>query len=173
MIRPEAQKAISDLREVLIGVALLALGSHWVINGHTYQPFIGALLGAGGLVALWLGYRRVRFPAGEGGVGMVEVTERQIAYMTGTGGSAIAIDALTRIEVHTSRTGIVWVFTTATGETLRIPGDAAGAEALFEALVSLPGLNYDQAAQAARKASAATAGPDAYLIWQSDKRALH
>lgn len=173
MIRPEAKQAILDFREVIFGVAALTLGTHWVMNGYAYQPFIGFVLGIAGGIALWLGYRKVRFPRGEGGVGVVEVTERQITYLTAQGGAALAIDGLSRVEIRTATGGITWVFTANSGESLHIPGNAPGSEGLLDALVSLPGVNYDEASRAARRASAQGARPDAYLIWQSDKRALH
>ena len=173
MIRPEARKAIYDLREVIIGGVLVIIGGNWVVNGHTLQPVIGGLLGALGLVFLFLGWRRVRFPAGAGGAGIVEVTERQITYLTGTGGGAIAIDALIRVEVQTGSGGTLWVFTAEDGGVLMIPGDATGAETLFDALVSLPGINYDQATRAAKAPGSLGGHRDTFLIWQKDKRALH
>ncbi|MEM1236524.1 MAG: hypothetical protein AAGI10_06095 [Pseudomonadota bacterium] len=173
MIRPEAKKAIFEWREVILGGVLVIIGGNWVVNGHTLQPAIGALVGALGLVFLYLGWRRVRFPSGGGGVGMVEVTERQITYLTAAGGGALAIDALIRVEVQTGVGGILWVFTAEDGGVLMIPGDAPGAETLFDALVSLPGINYDQAARAARAPGTLGTHRDNFLIWQKDKRALH
>ena len=170
MIREEAREALLRWREVILGAVLIAFGGNWLLTGHTLQPVLGGLLVGLGLALLWLGYRRVRFPKGEGGPGLVEVTERQISYLTAAGGGAIALDGLARVEVHTGASGILWVFTVATGEQLSIPGNARGAEALFDALVSLPGSNYDQAVQAAQ---AGAGQPDKFLIWQKDRRALH
>lgn len=173
MIRPEARKVLSDWREVIAGGVLIVMGCHWLVTGHTLQPAIGALLVLLGLALLWLGYRRVRFPAGDGGPGLVEVTERQITYLTAEGGGAVALDALIRVEVETGRAGLRWIFTVASGDRLIIPGSARGAEALFDALVPLPGINYEQAIQAARVPGSLAQTPDTFLIWQSDRRALH
>lgn len=173
MIRPEARKLLWDWREVILGTGLLGLGLIWALDGHGYQPMIGTIAIVIGCASLALGWRKVRFPDGGGGPGMVEVTERQIAYLTGAGGAAVAIESLTRIEVLTGASGFVWVFTTATGDVLHIPGDARGAEAIFDALVSLDGINYDQAQQAARAPGSLAQTPDTFLIWQRNRRALH
>ncbi|MEM8592648.1 MAG: hypothetical protein AAGF13_08990, partial [Pseudomonadota bacterium] len=173
MIRPEARKVLMEWREVILGAAFVIIGGNWILSGHTLQPILGALFVAGGLAFIWLGYRRVRFPVGESGIGLVEVTERRIAYMTAAGGGAVAIDGLARVEVTSGKAGISWVLTAESGEALVIPGNARGAEALFDALVPLPGINYDQAVQAARAPSSLAQSPDTFLIWQKDKRALH
>jgi hypothetical protein len=51
---------------------------------------------------------------------------------------------------------------------LSVPGDAEGTDALFDALVALPGINYSQA-------EAAMQGKDSdiFLIWQRDRAKLH
>ncbi|MEO1796330.1 MAG: hypothetical protein AAFR53_04865 [Pseudomonadota bacterium] len=173
MIRPEAKEAILEWKEIIAGGALTIIGGNWVVNGHTLQPVLGGLMGLLGLALIFIGWRRVRFPMGGTGPGMVEVTERQITYMTAMGGGAVAIDGLNRVEVKTGASGIQWVFSAGPGETLTIPGDAKGAEALFDALVSLPGINYDQAMRAARAPGSLAQGPDSFLIWQKDRKALH
>ncbi|MEM9350534.1 MAG: hypothetical protein AAGA47_09750 [Pseudomonadota bacterium] len=173
MIRPEVKAVLYEWREILVGALLALLGGHWVINGTALLPLIGTLLGLLGLALIFIGWRRVSFPAGGDGTGMVEVTERQITYLTGQGGGAVAIDGLSRVEVKTGASGMTWVFTVASGEALEIPGDAHGAEKLFDALVSLPGINHDQAVRAARSPGALAQGPDTFLIWQRDRKALH
>ncbi|MEM1373543.1 MAG: hypothetical protein AAGF78_04065 [Pseudomonadota bacterium] len=173
MIRPEARQVLMEWREVILGAAFCVIGGNWVLSGTALQPALGVFFVLGGLVFIWLGYRRVRFPQGGGGPGMVEVTERQISYFTAQGGGAITIDGLARVEVRSGKGGIDWVFTVESGEALVIPGSARGAEGLFDALVPLPGINYDQAVQAARAPGSLAQGPDTFLIWQKDKRALH
>ncbi|MEL6690494.1 MAG: hypothetical protein AAFP28_09255 [Pseudomonadota bacterium] len=173
LIRPEARKALMEWREVILGAGFAVIGGNWLVSGTGLQPILGLLFVLGGVTFIWLGYRRVRFPEGGAGPGMVEVTERQIAYFTSSGGGAIAIDGLARVEVRSGADGISWVFTVESGESLVIPGNARGAEGLFDALVPLPGINYDQAVQAARAPASLAQGPDTFLIWQKDKRALH
>lgn len=173
LIRPEARKLLTEWREAIIGAGFAVIGGNWLLSGTGLQPILGLIFVLGGCAFIWLGYRRVRFPDGGAGEGMVEVTERQISYFTAVGGGAIAIDGLARVEVKSSSDGIRWIFTVESGEALVIPGNARGAEGLFDALVPLPGINYDQAVQAARAPEALVARPDTFLIWQKDKRALH
>ncbi|MEL6700758.1 MAG: hypothetical protein AAFO58_03610 [Pseudomonadota bacterium] len=169
--RPEVVQGLTRWRWVLLGGAMAALGAWWVLTGRLYLPYLGfVLIGVGALLALD-GWRRLRFPSGTGagGPGVIEVDERRITYLTSEGGAALSIDGLTRVEVQTGRQGrLMWILRDAAGDQLYLPGDAQGADALFDALVALPGLNYAQAAEAAK-----AAGPDRFLIWQKDKRALH
>ncbi|MEO0358823.1 MAG: hypothetical protein AAF386_11130, partial [Pseudomonadota bacterium] len=112
--------------------------------------------------------RRARFPKGDGGPGMVDVDERQITYMSAAGGGSVSLDTLTRVEAHRNRRGhVTWVFYGEDG-TVSVPAAASGADALFDAMTALPGVNYDQAAAAARGQ-----GPDVYLVWNQDRTRLH
>ncbi|MEL6915312.1 MAG: hypothetical protein AAFP13_12510 [Pseudomonadota bacterium] len=173
MIRPEVRRLLREWAEILLGGALIVVGGNWLVTGHTLQPVLGGLFCLLGLALIASGWRRVRFPASGGGRGLVEVTERQISYMTAEGGAAIAIDALARVEVMAHPGGLTWTFTGEGGETLRIPGDARGAEKLFDALVPLPGINYDQAMQAARAPQSFAGRSETFLIWQKNRKALH
>ncbi|MEL6550478.1 MAG: hypothetical protein AAFQ54_09555 [Pseudomonadota bacterium] len=173
MIRPEARRVLMDWKEILAGGLLIIVGGNWLTTGHTLQPILGGVFALVGAALIAAGWRRVRFPAAEGGPGLVDVTERQITYMTGHGGAALAIDSLARVEVEARPNGHAWIFTGLSGETLRIPGDARGADKLFDALVPLPGINYDQAVQAARAPGSLTGRSDTFLIWQKDRTALH
>ena len=81
---------------------------------------------------------------------------------------SISIDSLDQIELHRNAKGrVTWVFYGPDG-ILSVPGDAEGTEALFDALVALPGINYSQA-------EAAMQGKDSdiFLIWQRDRAKLH
>lgn len=171
-IRPEVKAGLVRWREVWIGASLVLMGLYWVLNGRALLPTVGALLAVLGLVFVVQGWRRIRFPHASGGPGVVEVDERQITYLAAHGGAAISIDGLIRVSVETGAAGMTWVLRADDLSELRIPGDAKGAEGLFDALVALPGVNYDQAHRAAQ-ARTDGKGLDSFLIWQKDKRALH
>ncbi len=173
MIRPEVRQMLVDWKEIILGASFAVIGGNWMLRGHLLLPYIGLLLITLGLIFLWIGWRRIRFPTGKGGIGVVEVTERQITYLTAGGGAAISIEHLQRVEVQTGTTGLIWTFTADGGDQVTIPGGAPGAEKLFDALVPLPGINYDQAARAARAPESMGDAPDKFLIWQKDRRALH
>ncbi|WP_147126093.1 hypothetical protein [Shimia ponticola] len=168
-IRPEARETLMTWREVGFGVILMAIGVNWTISGTGLAPILGAVIAVIGAAVAFVGWRRVQLPKGGGGPGIVEVDERRIAYLSGHGGGALSVEALVRVEVETSPSGrLIWRFRDDEGQVLNIPSDATGAEELLDALVSLPGLNYDQAAQAVRAERT-----DRFLIWQKDRRALH
>lgn len=168
-IRPEARETLMRWREVALGAVLVLVGLNWALTGFGLAPYVGAVLALIGAAVSFVGWRRVQLPKGGQGPGVVEVDERRIAYLSGHGGGALSVEALVRVEVETSPSGrLIWRFRDEDGATLDIPSDATGAEGLLDALVSLPGLNYDQAAQAVRAERT-----DRFLIWQKDRRALH
>ena len=111
-------------------------------------------------------WRRRHFPSGTGGAGMVEIKDRRLSYFAplGARGGSVSIDTLQRAEIHRGmRDQITWVFYDDDG-ILEVPGNAAGAEDIFDALVVLPGVNYDQAI-----AATTGQGPDVFLVWRRGK----
>lgn len=167
LIRPEAAAFLKRWREAIIaGVILLgslqaASTTTGLINGLSW---VTALVGA----ALFIeGVRRARLPQNGGGLGVVEVDERQITYFGPHGGGALSINELRRVKVRTTDMGpftsdFFWEFTDASGQRLTIPGDAENASALFDALTVLPGADYE----AVIKASTSTQNED-FLVWQA------
>ncbi len=173
MIRPEARVFLWRWREVAVGVAVSALGLYWAMTTFGFLLYVSFALILGGLAIIVIGIRRARFPARGGGAGLVEVDERQITYFGPTGGAAISIDALVRVEVETTGQNgagadLWWVFYGNGTAPLRVPGNAEGVASLFDALAALPGVNY-QAATAA----ATAAGPNVFAIWSKERRRLH
>ena len=85
---------------------------------------------------------------------MVDVDERQITYFGPLGGGSISINDLVRVSVRTSDLGplapdLYWDFFDGEGQSLTIPGDAEGAELIFDALSALEGVDYEAATRAA------------------------
>ncbi len=165
-IRPEAAARLRKWREALVGAAVLmfnlqlAASSHGTLNAIAW---VGVLLGAALFVE---GVRRGRLPDKSGGVGVVDVDERQITYFGPHGGGAISINELARIMVRTTADGpatsdFFWEFTDMQGQFLTIPGDAENAPALFDALTALPGADYE----AVIKASGSTERRE-FLVWE-------
>ena len=165
-IRPEAKAFFLKWREAIIaGVILMgslqaASSTTGLVKGLSWAT---ALIGA----ALFIeGVRRARLPERSGGVGVVEVDERQITYLGPMGGGAISINELIRVKVRTTDLGpmasdFYWEFTDGAGQRLTIPGDAENAGALFDALTVLPGADYE----AVIRASSSTQHAD-FLVWE-------
>ena len=165
-IRPEVKAFFLKWREAIIAGAILmgslqaASSTTGLVKGLSWAT---ALIGA----ALFIeGVRRARLPERSGGVGVVEVDERQITYLGPLGGGAISINELIRVKVRTTDLGpmasdFYWEFTDGAGQRLTIPGDAENAGALFDALTVLPGADYE----AVIRASSSTQHAD-FLVWE-------
>ena len=166
LIRPEAAAFLKKWREAILGGVVLmfniqlAASSVGLLRG---LAFAGILIGA----ALFIeGVRRARLPDGTGGVGVVDVDERQITYFGPHGGGAVSIDELIRVKVRTTEQGptasdFFWEFTQADGQRLTIPGDAENAGALFDVLTVLPGADYEAVISASGSTEVAE-----YVVWQ-------
>ena len=99
---------------------------------------------------LWASIQRARFHGGSGGLGVVEVDERQIVYLAPVGGGILSLDALHEVAIAPDRAGLpVWRFTGG-GERLSVPASAAGTEVLFDAITALPGADMEAAIRASR-----------------------
>lgn len=139
MIRPKARAALRRWRDVLIGLALIALGLWWIAGTGLIVWAGGAVAALGGAVLL-AGVQRLRFDRGEDGPGIVSVDERRIAYMGPLSGGAVALDELRRLDLDpTARPDPVWVMT-GPDAVLHVPVTARGSDALLGAFAALPGL---------------------------------
>jgi hypothetical protein len=147
-IRPEVARGFARWREALIGVAVAGLGLYWAFWSLGILRWVGVALILAGLALTWSGVQRARFRTGRGGLGVVEVDERQITYLAPVGGGIASLDALTRVSVVASRAGeAYWRFDMA-GERLSIPAAAEGARAIFDVLTALPGAKVETAIRA-------------------------
>ena len=173
-MRPELRLTAYRWREALIGLALVVVGL-WVAIGSRGNVIfgIGLVLAALGLIVCVTGAQRALLRRAGGGVGLVEIRERQLTYFSGTGGLAISLDDVRRIAIETRAADAVqsemdWLIDVVGQPTLRIPAAAEGAEAIFDALAGFPGADY----AAVLRASGASA-PARFEIWHAPSRRLH
>lgn len=172
-LRPEALATLKRWREALIGLGIVLLAVWWGLGAHGFVRGAAIVIGAVGLALLWNGIRRARFQPGTGGTGVVEVDERQITYFGPEGGGAISIDALIQVRIFTTADGpfdddVFWVLDDESGQHLRIPSSAEGADGLFDALAALPGANYEVVIEAMRSTELAQ-----FDIWKKSPPRLH
>lgn len=174
LIRPEVIALIRRGSEVICA-GVMALAGGWLIwlGGYLLTPIgIGlAALGIGwGVMAL----RRMRFAQSIAAPGMVEVDEGQIGYMGPSIGGFVSLPELIELRLIALHGRRVWRLKQADGQALLIPVDAAGAEGLFDAFASLPGMNT-AALVAALGGAAPSSGetlpidrnrPDMQIIWR-------
>lgn len=141
--RPEAMALVMRWREALIAVGIAGLGLWIALRPGPIVSGLGYALMALGAILLILALRRIRFSrAGQGdGPGVVTLDEGRIAYLGPYYGGALAVQDLTRLALRTGGDGLsAWVLAHPEG-VLVIPTNALGAELLFDAFTTLPGLN--------------------------------
>lgn len=167
-IRPDASAALGRYREALIGAGITLLGFWWAWGSLGLLKWMGLAVAALGGLVLWSGLRHARIRAAHGGVGVVQIDERQVTYLAPVGGGFASLDDVIRIEVSKDMAGLpVWRFHQV-GECLSIPARAEGAEAIFDALTALSGANVDAAIRAVNS------GPDdTVVIWRRAVAKLH
>ena len=143
-LRPQAAATLRRWREVLAALAVAALGL-WIAAspGPVVQGF-GYVLALVAVLALIPAIRRARFAPGGQGPGVVQVVEGRILYMGPVTGGAVSLADLSALALRRDHAGhAAWILTEP-GQLLVIPIDAAGAEALFDAFTTLPGLGANR-----------------------------
>ncbi len=141
MIRPALRAQLIRWREVIVA-ATVAIFGLWLIwlGGYVLLPLGTAVLAFAtvwGMTAL----RRMRFAQDVMAPGMVEVTEGQVGYLGPASGGYVALPDLVELRLVTLQGRRLWRLKQADAQTLLIPIDATGAERLFDAFGSLPGMD--------------------------------
>ena len=155
MIRPEVKALFWRWREAIFTCGLIALGLWWAAEAFGILKWLGwglALLGAVWAVSA---VQRARFGSADDGPGIVTVDERRIVYMGPLEGGVADLDATVRLDL-TPEPNAAWLLTGDSGLQLSIPVNAAGAEALFDAFSTLPGLRAGQLVAALERDRGAT-----------------
>ncbi|WP_101065533.1 hypothetical protein [Roseovarius salinarum] len=155
-IRPEARAALLRWREALVAVGLLGVGLWWVVVGAGALRIVGAALLVAGTGLAAAGVQRARFRTGGAGPGVVRVDEGQIVYFGPVTGGAVALSEITEISLDRSGRPGHWVIAQPGQPDLCIPLNAEGADALFDAFASLPGLRTDHMLARMRDTSSRT-----------------
>ena len=141
--RPEATAALWRWREVLIGVALAVLALWWLAGPGGLLGFLApaVLVAAGALIMI--GLQRGRFRGAGGGLGTVQVDEGQVTYFGPLSGGMIALREMSRLTLDGAQRPAHWRLEQPDHAPVMIPVDADGADALFDAFASLPGLKTE------------------------------
>ncbi len=141
MIRPEVQVTLWRWREVAAGAAVVGVGL-WLVRlgGYLLLP-LGAVVALAGVALAVLAARRMRFVLPVQAPGVVQVDEGQVSFMGPQVGGFVSLRDLVEVRLISMRGRRLWRLRQADGQTLLIPLDATGAEALFDAFSSLPGLS--------------------------------
>lgn len=166
LIRPAVSARLWHLREVIATAATAAVGL-WLIwlGGYILFP-LGTLILA--FAASWAltALRRLRFAQTVNAPGVVEVDEAQIGYLGPGFGGYVALPDLVELRLVAMYGRRLWRLKQADGQAVLIPIDAAGADRLFDAFASLPGM--DSAALVAALDLPAAAGQGGLPTLRSD-----
>jgi len=177
VLRPEAVARMRMLREPILSVAVLGAGLWLIWRGYVEVGPLALAAGTvlalagGGLLSVSL--RRIRLMSAEIGEGVVVIDEARIGYMGPRDGGFVDLPSLVSVEIAALRSGIhAWELTAEDGTRLSIPLGAKGAEGIFDALSSLPGIDFDAGAETLKPS-----GPQRIRVWgrapPADVRRLH
>ncbi|MEO0751160.1 MAG: hypothetical protein AAFY25_05115 [Pseudomonadota bacterium] len=139
-VRPEARAMLWRWREALAGACAFGLGTWWALDGATLTRGIGVVVALAALALFAAGVQRGRFRGRSGGIGVVRTDEGQIAYFGPLAGGIVALSEIAQLAYDPTGRPAHWVLSQPGQNDLYIPVDAEGAEALFDAFASLPGL---------------------------------
>ncbi|SDY72930.1 hypothetical protein [Citreimonas salinaria] len=142
-LRPEATALLRRWRETLIGGAVIALGLYWVVFSFGLMVWIGWIVATAGVALAVAGIQRARFRAAEDGPGVVRVLEGRIAYMGPLDGGTADLETLRALRLDPTGLPAHWILDRPDQPPLAIPVTAQGADALFDAFASLPGMRTE------------------------------
>ena len=165
--RPEAMAAVIRWREVLLGGALALLGVWWLVGPGRLMTIPGAALTFGGAALVWVGIQRGRFRGPGGGVGTVLDDEGEITYFGPLTGGSVSLRELTRLTLDKSHHPAHWRLDQPGQPPLMIPVNADGADILFDAFATLPGLPTERMLAALR-----APGRASVVIWERENTRL-
>jgi hypothetical protein len=162
-VRPEATAILTRWREALIGAVALLIGLWWIAGPGRLLTIPGVGLVVLGVALVWVGIQRGRFRGPGGGAGQVQIDEGQITYFGPLTGGLIALREMTRVTLLKSTHPDHWQLEQNGQPPLLIPVNALGADGLFDAFATLPGLRTEHMLSALQ----ATGGHEV-LIWERE-----
>jgi hypothetical protein len=141
LIRPAMRTHLQRWREVLLALIAAALAL-WITarGGYFFVPLGLVMLAAAAAWAI-AALRRMRFAQHVAAPGLVEVDEGQIGYLGPEFGGYVALQDLVELRLVRMYGRRMWRLKQADGQAVMIPVDAAGADRLFDAFASLPGID--------------------------------
>lgn len=142
--RPEATAAIWRWREVLVGSCLAVLALWWLAGPGGLLGFVAPVLLVAAGALIMVGLQRGRFRGAGGGLGTVQVDEGQVSYYGPVSGGMIALREMSRLTFDGGQHPPHWRLEHPDQPPVMIPVDAEGADALFDAFASLPGLRTER-----------------------------
>lgn len=168
LIRPALAKTLTRWREVILALLLAAAGLWLVWLGGWVLGPLGLALAALGLGWARHAHARLRFSGAVAAPGVVELDEAQLAYLGPETGAVLSLDEAVDLRLISVGGRRMWRLRQADGQAMLVPVDAAGADRLFDAFTSLPGLNPTALSDAL--AGFGGRGDEMRVIWRRDGR---
>jgi len=151
-IRPEVKAEIVRWREAIIGAGLMGLGLYWNLGTMLgLLTWVGLLVIFLGAALFFAGLQKGRSRLGGGGPGVVQIVERRIGFFGPLNGGVVDLESITSLTFDPTEHPPHWVITHESGPALHIPINAEGADSLFDAFASLPGLSPGRVASVSRQ----------------------
>jgi hypothetical protein len=168
LLRADARATLWRWREIIAGLAVAGLGVWWAMVTFSPVRWLAIPILGLGVAMLWTGAQRLRFRQGGGGAGIVQIVERRLAYWGPLTGGMLDMDDLARLTLDPTGRPAHWVLVPHRGDTLHIPVDAEGADALFDLFAALPGIRTE------RMLDILAHPPDrAEVLWEAGRIRLH
>ncbi len=165
-IRPDLARRLKRWSELAVAIMAALVGGFIMrLGGFLFLP-VGALLTLLSLGWAMTALRRLSFQRAVAAPGVVDVIEGQVSYFGPDFGGFVALDDLAELRLAEVRGAHQWRLRTSGGEVLLIPIEAAGAEKLYDAFATLPGIDM------AALASALDAGTATVPLWRRPRPAL-
>ena len=167
--RPELRRFFWRWHDVLLGLAVLAFGLWWGLEGAGAVRWLGYVAAAiGGIWAL-AGLQRGRFRQDGDGPGVVQLQERRLTYFGPLDGGTMDVSDLTQLELDPSAfPAPVWVLSGIGGQRLTVPVNAAGSDELFDVFAALPGIRTNAVLDVLAHTPAARV-----TVWECERPLLH
>ncbi|MFY9237848.1 MAG: hypothetical protein WAO78_03025 [Roseovarius sp.] len=160
-VRPEVAAALTRYQGVLIAGGVLALGLWWALLGNGVMGLVGGLTLLAGICLMIAAVQRLRFDAGKGGPGIVQIDEGAIGYFGPLTGGVVALSEISAVRLDRTGSPVHWVLSQPGQDNVMIPVTAEGAEGLLGPFSSLPGMRTEHMLSELRKG-----GGGEVLIWQ-------
>jgi hypothetical protein len=169
MIRPEIRAQIWSLREVIAALCFVFLCAWWAMASFGFMRWLAFGLALVCLFFAFAALQRVRFASQGQGVGVVEIDEGIISYLTAYTGGQVEIEMLTSVILIPAQKGVAHWQLEAPGQIpLLIPLNAVDAEKLFDVFVSLDGIETERMLRQIKETPKLPV-----VIWRKRTLALH
>ena len=168
-LRPEARATLWRWRDVLAGAVVALLGAWWLMTFFSPVQWIGWAILGGGLLMTFAGLQRAVFRRGVDGPGIVQVIERRVAYFGPLTGGVMDLEDIVRLALEPEAYPAPhWILSDAKGRTVEIPITAQGAELLFDAFATLPGIRTTKMLDSLQRPPSRRV-----VIWSAPQPLLH